>query len=225
MSFLSSHNQRKGWGVEFTFYGAGSVLISTKPLKILIDPPEPSYKLKLPNLKAEVTLLSAQTNGGFEHEGDFKIDSPGEYEIKSVAIRGIGAQLHIEEPKSPARGVMYVIEYGGIKTLVTGNIAPNLSNQQVEDIGGDVNVLVVPVGGHGLTLDANAASNLVSQFEPNFVIPVHYDDGATHYPSPQAKVDNFLKEVGSEDAQAQPKLKVSAKNLEEGTKVALLKRP
>jgi L-ascorbate metabolism protein UlaG (beta-lactamase superfamily) len=77
---------------------------------------------------------------------------------------------------------------------------------------GQIDILVVPVGNHGLTLDAQAAAAFVSQLEPKYVIPTHFDDGKTKYEVPQDKVDAFLKEIGS-NPEPQSKLKILAKDL------------
>lgn len=200
--------------MEFTYYGGGRVLLATKDLKIALDPPDDA-KLKGSLGKADVRLATVQHNGGFKSGEQFKIDGPGEFEIKNVGIRGVASRLHIDDPKDPMRGVMYILEAKGLKVLATGNIAPTLSDRQVEAIGG-VDVLIIPVGGHGLTLDATAAAALVSQFEPSFVVPVHYQDGKTKYEIPQDKIEVFLKEIGSEGVKPVPKLKISEKDLQEG---------
>ncbi len=84
--------------------------------------------------------------------------------------------------------------------------------------------MVIPVGGKGLTLDSNAAAKLISQFEPQYVIPVHYDDGATKYPMPQDKLDTFLQEVGAEATTPVAKLKVNPKTLGEEAEIVVLQR-
>ena len=207
--------------MELTHFGASCVLVATKQLQILIDPPEAASGLKLPKLKAEVELSTTIGESGFSHQDIFKIASPGEYEIKTVEIQGIAAKLHVDDPKDPAKGIMYTIGAAGLRLLVTGNISGQLSDTQIESIG-DINIMVVPVGGHGLTLDASAAAKLVAQFEPQWVVPVHYADGKTKYPMPQDDLKPFLKEVGGEDSKPIPKLKVSAKELGEETSVVVL---
>jgi L-ascorbate metabolism protein UlaG (beta-lactamase superfamily) len=208
--------------VELTYYGAGCVFVATKLLKVLIDPPSPKSGVKLPKLNADVVLHTTVRDGEFERGDHFEIDSPGEYEIKGVSIHGVAAQLHIDEADKPKRGVMYALADADLRLLVTGNIAPELKDSQTEAVG-DVNIVVIPVGGHGLTLDATGAAKILSAFEPQYVVPVHYDDG-TKYEMPQDKVDTFLNEVGAKDTKPQPKLKVTARDLGEETTVVVLER-
>lgn len=210
--------------MEFSFYGAGCIYIVTKELAILIDPPTSDSGLKTPKVKTDVVLYSNQSAKTDSIKGEsFVANVPGEYELKGVSIQGIPAQLHVDKSDDPQAGVIYAIQNHDVRALITGNIDPELSDSQIEAIG-EVNVLVIPVGGKGLTLDANAAGKLVSQFEPQYIIPVHYDDGATKYPVPQDKLETFLQEVGVESPESTTKLKVTAKNLEQEAEVVVLQR-
>ncbi len=148
------------------------------------------------------------------------IDGPGEYEVKGAMIRGVPARLHTDE--SGTRATVYSLQIDGVNVVVTGNIAGKLENKEVGSLG-NVDVLVVPVGGHGLTLEPEEAAALVSQLEPGYVVPVHYGDGKTSYVMPQASVDEFLKEMGS-NPEPEVKLKVNAKEAPPETQVVVLKR-
>jgi len=83
--------------------------------------------------------------------GAMNVDGPGEYEVKGAMITGVPARLHIDEDGH--RGTAYSILMDGVNVVVTGNISGKLDEDQVENLG-QVDVLVVPVGGTGLTLDA-----------------------------------------------------------------------
>jgi len=88
---------------------------------------------------------------------------------------------------------------------------------------GSTDVLVVPVGGKGLTLDAEGAAAVVAQLEPGYVVPVHYDDGVSKYPMPQDGVDLFLKEMGV-NPEPESKLRVNSKEAPTETQVVVLTR-
>lgn len=188
--------------MELTYLGAGCVRVATKSATFLIDP----YDTTQAAAKADVALLTEEKPTEF---AGMKFDGPGEYEVQGVMITGVPARLHIDE--AGERGTLYSLRSEGLNLVVLGNIAPGLSDQQTEALG-KVDVLVLPVGGHGLTLDAQAAAELVSRLEPAYVVPVHYDDGKTRYEMPQDKVDVFFKEIG---ASPEPvgKLKVSTRDL------------
>lgn len=208
--------------MELTYYGANCLHVATKNVNLLFDPAGTESGLKLPgNLKRDVTLYT-QLQPEEAAGKDFAIALPGEYEIKDVSIIGVAAQLHTDTPEDPMRGIAYLVSVNDLRLLVLGNIDPKLTEDQLELLGSP-HVVVVPVGGNGLTLDAEGAAGMVNQFEPRWVVPVHYEDGKTKYPLPQNGVELFLKELGQELPEPQAKLKASLRDLgEEGMAVVLL---
>jgi len=194
------------------------VKLSGRNLDIVCDMPADA------KVKADVATWSTITpEAGFEFgapEGALVIDGPGEYEVKGVMITGVPARLHIDE--SANRGAVYSILVDGVNVVVAGNIAGKLDESQVENLG-QVDVLVVPVGGGGLTLDAEGAAAVVTQLEPSYVVPVHFDDENMQYPVPQAKLDVFLKEMGV-NPEPQSKLRIAGKEAPAETQVVVLTR-
>lgn len=203
--------------MDISYLGNGSVRISGKDIDIVTDPVAGT------KVKADVVTWSApEASGmGFVKLADtLLLDDPGEYEVKSCAITGVPTRLHIDE--SGERGTAYSFDVDGIHVIVVGNVAGKLADAQVEGLG-QADVLVVPVGGGGLTLDAQGAAELVAQLEPSWVIPVHYDDGVSQYAVPQAKVDEFLGEMGVKPEPVS-KFRLSTKDTAAETQVVLLQR-
>jgi L-ascorbate metabolism protein UlaG (beta-lactamase superfamily) len=201
--------------MDITYLGAGSVKLSGRSMNVVSDP--------VGAVKADVVTVSGPAEEGKEWpipQGAMKIDGPGEYEVKGAMISGVPARLHIDEDGH--RGTAYSIVVDGVNVVVTGNISGKLDEDHVEALG-QVDVLVVPVGGNGLTLDAEGAAAVVAQLEPGYVVPVHYDDGVTKYPVPQAGVEKFLKVMGV-NPEPESKLKVSAKEAPAETQVVVLTR-
>jgi hypothetical protein len=205
--------------LDITYLGAGSVKLSGKNITVVCDPyPEAAGLGKL-NVKADVVTLSS-AEGFTDLAGAMTLDGPGEYEVKGAMITGVPARLHIDEDGT--RATVYSIVIDGVNVVVTGNIAGRIDNKYVDALG-NVDVLVVPVGGHGLTLEPEEAAAVVSQLEPSYIVPVHYDDDKTKYAVPQAKLDDFLKEIGS-NPEPELKLKVNAKEAPTETQLVVLKR-
>ena len=205
--------------MDITYLGAGSVKLSGKNLNVVCDPFDSTAGLGKLGAKADVVTLSG--NEGFGSIPDaMLIDSPGEYEVKGATIIGVPAQLHVDE--SGHRCTAYSITVDGVNVVVVGNIAGKLAADQLENLG-QVDVLVVPVGGHGLTLDAEGAASVVTQLEPTYVVPVHYDDGTTTYPMPQDGVEKFLKEMGV-SPEPESKLRIGQREVSAETQVVLLTR-
>lgn len=205
--------------MDITYLGAGSVKLAGRQLTVVSDPwPGTSAK-------ADVVTLSSVLKDGegevyAEPAGAMVIDGPGDYEVKGATITGVPARLHIDE--AGQRGAVYSVQIDGVNVVVAGNIAGKLDEDEIESLG-QVDVLVVPVGGGGLTLDAAGAAGVVSQLEPQYVVPVHYDDGHTNYAVPQAGVELFLKEMGS-NPEPIAKLKVAKNEAPAETQVVLLSR-
>ncbi|MEX0919653.1 MAG: MBL fold metallo-hydrolase [Candidatus Saccharimonadales bacterium] len=206
--------------MEITYYGANCIKIASKEVTILIDPVTGEYGPN-PKVKADVLLYSQPTKKDIASKIDFLIDSPGEYEIKSVMIDAIAARLHTQKQEEAPKGVIYNISHKDIRILVPGNIHPNIADDQLDRIDG-IDALVVPVGGRGLTMDKEAAADFIRQFDPSLVIPIHYDDGKTKYPMPQDKVDSFLQEVGAIDASHEKSIKISTRDVSEDVKFVVL---
>jgi L-ascorbate metabolism protein UlaG (beta-lactamase superfamily) len=205
--------------VDISYLGGGSVKVSGRNLSVVSDPINPKQ------LKADVVLLTSIANEDGQNDveypaGTIVIDRPGQYEVKGATITGVPARLHIDE--SGDRGTVYSVGVENTNTVVTGNIAGSLAKDEIEGLG-RIDALVVPVGGGGLTLDAQGAAEVVAQLEPNYVVPVHYDDGVTKYSVPQAGVDLFLKEMGV-SPEPEAKLRLTQKEDPSETQVVLLNR-
>lgn len=201
--------------MDITYLGAGSVKLSGRNLTVVTDP--------VGVTKADVVVVTgpAETEAGWPAvRGAMVIDGPGEYEVKGAMITGVPTRLHIDE--NGHRGTAYSLRIDGVNVVVAGNSSGKLDEDQVENLG-QVDVLVVPVGGNGLTLDAEGAAAVVAQLEPGYVVPVHFDDGVSTYPVPQAGVEKFLKEMGV-DPEPESKLRVNTKEAPAETQVVVLNR-
>ena len=191
---------------DIEYKGGNTIVVSTKKASVVFDPKLSMVGLKDISMKDGVQVV---TESRFLTDDDayrLTIDSPGEYEIADVSLRGIAAQRHIDDDTTTA-ATIYQLEIGGVRLAVFGNIAPKLSEDQLEAIG-VVDIVVIPVGGNGYTLDATAAATLVRQLEPKAVIPVHYADSALSYEVPQETLEVFTSELGAPLEEAASKYRV-----------------
>ena len=117
---------------------------------------------------------------------------------------------------------LYLIDYSGINIVHLGDMVQVPTQTEVEDLG-PVHIALVPVGGVS-SLNASQASEAISLFEPNIVIPMHYATPASKIKSePIAK---FLKEMGLSTIETVPSYKVtSVDTLPEETQVVVLDYP
>jgi len=206
-----------------SFFQIQTSLNKGEQTTLAIDPFDESTGLKPPSFQADVLLI---THDHHDHNNKkaikgtpFLIEGPGEYEVKEIAIQGVPSFHDEEEGKKRGPNTLYLIEMEEMKVCHLGDFGQKeLTEDQLEQIG-DIDVLMVPVGGE-YTLDAKGAAHVISQIEPKIVIPMHYA-----IPKLKIKldeVDKFLKEVGKKSVVPQPKLLIKKKDLPLETQVVVL---
>jgi len=191
---------------EIEYKGANSVIISTKKSVAVLDP-----KLSLVGLKdvstKDAVELATEARFALNSEGArLNIEGPGEYGVGEFDIKGIAAQRHLDSESDPLISTIYRIEVNETRIAVIGNIYEKLSEAQLEEIG-LVDVLILPVGGNGYTLDATGAATLTRSIDPKVVIPIHYAEAGINYEVPQDILETFVKELGA-PVEEMPKFKL-----------------
>jgi L-ascorbate metabolism protein UlaG (beta-lactamase superfamily) len=193
---------------EVEYKGANCVVISSKKASIVVDPKLSLVGLKDVSVKDAVELATEARFAVNSADAKLVIEGPGEYGIADFDIRGVAAQRHLDAETDPKASTIYRIEAGDIRAAVIGNIYEKLSEDQLEEIG-IVDVLIIPVGGSGYTLDATGAATITRQIDPKAVIPVHYADPAIKYEVPQSDLETFTGELGVA-VEETPKLKLKS---------------
>jgi L-ascorbate metabolism protein UlaG (beta-lactamase superfamily) len=137
------------------------------------------------------------------------LDGPGEYEVKGVFVTGV--RTTPARTQSPAgHNTAYVVKVDEITVCHLGDLSSVLTTEQLE-LMKDVDVLLVPVGGH-CTIAAPEAVEVISRVEPKLVVPMHYATEATNIDL--EGVDRFLREMGlTESPAAQARLNITRSNL------------
>lgn len=207
--------------MELQFFGANCIRINTKRASLLIDDNLEEIGLKSPARSGDITVFTG-AHGNLGIDAKMIIDQPGEYEMSDVSIQGIAARSHLEEAGKQTVTI-YKILADDISIAVTGHIYPELSDAQLEALG-TVDVLIVPVGGSGYTLDAVGALDIIKKIEPKIVIPTHYADKDINYPVPQQTLEGALKELAMEPLATVPKLKIKPADLADDTHLIVLER-
>ena len=194
---------------DIEYKGGNSVVISGKKTQVIIDPKLSVVGLKDIPVKDAMEVATEARFATNDVNARLSIEGPGEYEAGEVAIRGVKATRHLDTELDEALSTMYRIEIGDVRIAVLGNIAPKLSEDQLEEIG-VVDLLILPVGGNGYTLDSVNATTVVRQIDPRGVIPVHYADNALKYEVPQDDLDLFVKELAAPVEEVGSKFKVKS---------------
>jgi L-ascorbate metabolism protein UlaG (beta-lactamase superfamily) len=205
--------------MDLQFYGANALSLTHKGTRIIIDDNLADLGAKSITKSDDVSLF---TGAHGEPKGRIAFDGPGEYEVADVSVIGIAARAHIDEEKT-LNATMFKLVVGDLTILVTGHIYPSLSEAQLEKIG-IVDVLVMPVGGNGYTLDPVGALKLIKAIEPKLVVPTHYGDKALAFPVPQQELSNALTELGMEPIETVSKFKAKAHELSDVTQLVVLEK-
>jgi L-ascorbate metabolism protein UlaG (beta-lactamase superfamily) len=182
---------------EIEYKGANTVVISSKKAKLITDPKLSVAGLKDMSVKNAIELSTEKRFALNSGDALLYIEGPGEYEVADFAIRGVAAQRHLDEAGNIKAGTVYRIEVGGVRIALLGNIDVNLDEEQLESIG-VVDMVILPVGGGGYTLDATSAAQLMRKLDAKIALPIHYAGTAPSYEVPQDSLDVFVKEFGGE---------------------------
>ena len=208
--------------MDVTWLGHGCFRLRGRSAAAVCDPYPPALGARLPRLEANVLTISHEhANHSYAqvvHGDPVVVDGPGEYEIAGVAVQGVGAFHDTADGAERGRNTIFVIELDDVRVCHLGDLGHRLLDQHIEAIG-NVDVLLVPVGG-GATLNGASAAEVVRQLEPRVVVPMHYK-------LPGLKVEletseRFLKEMGAEGAEALPRLGMQPSSGESETRVVLL---
>jgi L-ascorbate metabolism protein UlaG (beta-lactamase superfamily) len=205
--------------MDITWYGLSCFRINERGrATVVTDPYNGNMGLPALKLKADIVTISHDAAGHNHAEAvqghSHVIEGPGEYEIGGVFVTGTATREKI----GATRNVLYLLDFEGLRVAHLGDIVELPTQSQIEELG-EVNILLLPVGG-GKSLNAVQAAELVSMFEPNIVIPMHYK-------TPQLTValedvDRFLNEMGQTDVEETSSLRVTATSLPEETQTVIL---
>ncbi|MGF1474176.1 MAG: MBL fold metallo-hydrolase [Geminicoccaceae bacterium] len=180
------------------------------------------FKQPFPETTVDITL---STHTHFDHDAIDRPHSTmvldrmvGRFEFADVSITGFAdkhacvapgwypwtnalAEFGVEAcpPNNPGHMdmVVYLVETGGIRTLIWGDNRHNPADGFWEAIG-QVDVLTLPVDGSEHILSYDQADAIVERLKPKAVIPTHYLSEATTYTlSTLQPADDWVKQQKS----------------------------
>lgn len=196
--------------MQISYFGLSSFKITSKDHASILDPFSKESGLTPPRGNADVLILSEKDNELYSYTQSisgtpFMVDGPGEYDVKDHVISGIPIRN-----KSTGKVVtIYLIEVEGIKILNLAHIKKlELTEDELEDLG-DVDILIIPVGGEDV-LDYEDAAKTVNLIEPKIVIPSHYKISGLKVDAQSE--EKFLKQMGGKFEKME-KLSIKKKEL------------
>ena len=180
----------------------------------MIDPFSKEIGLRSPKIKDDLVLI---THDHYDHsntdnmEGEvFLVNTPGEYERKGIHVRGIMSYHDNQEGTERGLNTIFAIKTEDMSICHLGDLGQDRLNEKQLDEIGDVDILMIPVGGR-YTIDGKTATEIIGQIEPKVIIPMHYkiNDLKSDLDVPE----KFVKELGLTAEKVEDKYRIQKKNL------------
>ena len=194
--------------MQIHYFGLSSFKITTKEATIITDPFDKKSGLASPRGNADVLILAEKNNPLYSavsgiSGSPFLINDPGEYDVKGVTVTGLPLK------QGDRYVTVFLIESEDIKILDLSHIKEfDMKEEDIEGLG-EIDILIVPVGGSGV-MTADEAAKVVNQIEPKIVVPSHYQiPGLT---ATAGKLETFIKEMGGK-SETMDKLMLKKKEL------------
>ncbi len=219
--------------MEIVYCGHSCFKVKGKSVTVVFDPFDPAMVgLKLPKLEADIICVShdhgdhnfvSGVKGISEDKAPFIVKGPGEYDIQGVHIQAFSTFHDDKKGEERGKNTIYYVEIDGFFLLHLGDLGHALSDEILEELN-TVDVLFVPVGGT-YTIDYETAMSVVSDVEPSYVIPMHYQTESLNLSKKLDSVDKFIAEWGSDVVKKEEKLKITVKSdMPEETQVIVLEQ-
>jgi len=179
--------------MEIEFFGGNCFKIKTKETVVVVD--DNLVKVGGKGIVDDKTTALYTSLDLVDDSAKVKpklmIDSPGEFEVGDLTITGLRARAHMDADDTETATV-YQFTVKNQTVTVTGHIHPNISDDVADFIAG-TDVLIVPVGGNGFTLDSVGAAKVIKKADPSVVIPSQYETKGLNFEVPAAPLDEFEK--------------------------------
>ena len=120
---------------DIEYKGGNAVVIASKKTSLVVDPKVSLFGLKDLKVRDLVEFVTESRFATGRNDAQVIINSPGEYEVGDFTIIGIAATRHIDTPDDEKRSTIYRVECGEVSLGIIGNIAPGLSDEQLESLG------------------------------------------------------------------------------------------
>lgn len=209
--------------LDITWYGFNCFRITERgQITVVTDPHHPRLNLAKLGLKADLVTIShdsmAEQVEAIRGE-KYVISGAGEYEVGELFVTGIPLHAQVGETSKVRRNIAYHLEYpNNLNVLHLGMLHQKPDQSIIEQLD-EVHVLLLPVGGAGLSGDDLA--DLISLIEPSYVLPMQPADLSDE--AFAAALEGLLTGMGAADAGWQDMLRVSLTGLDTQTQVIRLR--
>jgi L-ascorbate metabolism protein UlaG (beta-lactamase superfamily) len=221
---------------EFRWLGQSAFLItSSQGTKLMTDPPNAATGYTIsPVSGVDAVLVShehADHNNltlatgsplilrGLSSTGWNSIDQ----KVKDIRVFSISPSVPVyhdsQQGAQRGRNTIFILEMDSLRIAHFGDLGHILTQEMLQAIG-PLDIAIIPVGG-SYTIDAAAATQIVSQLNPKLVVPMHYKTAKMAVNWPGVGVEPFLEGKKVERANSTT-IKLSKSNLSIQTTVEVL---
>ncbi|MHB1002873.1 MAG: MBL fold metallo-hydrolase [Thermoleophilia bacterium] len=138
--------------------------------------------------------------------------------VAGFSIRGISTYHDDQDGDARGDNTIFRIIVDEVSVCHLGDLGHELNQTRVEQIG-DVDVLLVPVGGY-FTIDADQATRVMEQLKPSIAIPMHYRNDKCLFEIDT--VDRFLAGKPDVERRGASDIEIIKDNLPAGPRIVVL---
>ena len=208
--------------MDITWLGKRCFKIVTGGATLLVDPVGLPREVLQSVSSVDVVTLSLRSPGSDDYRGlpgePRVIDGPGEFEIASVYIRGIGSASRAANGDK-ALNTVYLVNAEGLTVCHLGGLLNVPTNRQTDEFS-SADLLFVPIG-ESASITPKEAADITSAISPGIVVPMSYQAGRDSFADALA---SFSKEIGAREVDRRSKLSVTRSNVPTETRLVVLEK-
>ena len=186
--------------MDITWLGNACFRLRSDDMVVVTDPFPGAVAARRDAIPATVVTVSSRNPNHSDWQsvsGDPRIfNSPGEYEYRGIAVRGVMTPLPQNTPQEE-RSIAFAIEIGGVTICHLGNVKVPLVPDQVDELS-PIDVLIVPTGLGG-NMGIDQVRQTMQDLSPRIVIPM----GLSHPSGETAEAPDVLADSGTDTAATQ----------------------
>ncbi len=211
--------------MDITWLGNACFRLTADDMVVVTDPFPQSVGLRPDSRTATVVTVSNRdpnhSNWAGVPSNPKVFTAPGEYEYRGIGVRGVMTPLAPGTPQEQ-RSVAFSIELGGVTICHMGSVKVPPTPSQIDELS-PVDVLLVPAGG-GATMGVEQVFQTMQDLSPKIVIPMgeNVPAGNGGESAQPIGMEAFVRRMGLDDVNPQPRLVVTNSNLPVDMRVVVL---
>ncbi len=203
---------------------ASFLVISDSGTKIITDPYPQGSGLSYEPVKDAIDIATV-SHDHFDHNAISSV--PGKPEVvtgsgtkdaKGIQFKGIATYHDDSQGKERGENTIFCFSVDGVKVCHLGDLGHMLNKEQIDEIG-DVDVLLIPIGGV-YTIDAKMAGSVIEDLKPKVAIPMHCKTSKCNWPL--NTIEDFIAGKANVKNMNSSEIELQAGKLPQATEIVVL---